>query len=310
MANAMPHNARTARAGRRLRRQAGAVPRRLAGTNVPCTSTPEPTAPNAKYSDAMPYNVRTARIGQRHRHRHRRPGAVPRLLAGTDLPGTSTPGPTAPNAKYSDAMPYNVRTARIGQRHRHCHRQAGAVPRLLAGTDLPGSSTPGPTAPNAKSSDAMPYNVRTARTGCCHRPTCAVPPLLGRANPSGTSTPGPTASNAKSSDAMPYNVRTAGAGRHHRRPARSVRPILAGTNPPEPTASNTKNSDAMPYNVRTAHIGRRLRRQAHATPRRTARARPGHDDRVRCKNLGIVAQGIEPRPLPHARWTRYVRASM
>ena len=163
MADAMPYNVRTASTDRRHSRRARAVPR-LSGRHQP-----------GRHQPARADGVQREKLGRnamQRENRAHRPPAPPTGRRRAATSGRHQPG------RHQPARADGVQREKLGRNaiqrenraHRPpAHRPAGAVPRLSGRHQPSGTSLPGPTASNARSSDAMPYNVRTARTG--RRPT-------------------------------------------------------------------------------------------------------------------------------------------
>jgi len=242
--DAMPCNVTTTRSGRRLRRQAGALPRLLAGTSGPGTG---PLGASG---------IQREKLGRNAIQRENRACPLPAPPTGRRRAATS--GRHQPG-RHQPVRANGVQREKLGrnamQREDRAYRppapptggRRAATSCRLPGTDLAGSGQPGLTVSNARSSDAMPCNLRTARARCqLRRQAGAGPRLLAGTNLAGTTLRGPTASNARSSDAMPCNVRTRSTGRGHHRQVRAVPRRAAGTRQATTTASSARISETIP----------------------------------------------------------------
>jgi hypothetical protein len=207
-------------------------------------------------------------------------GGRPGLVGGTQPPSPLPLDPAPPSAMLrviSDILPHypDASAAEPGPQReatvifiaalRPRGWPGGAVPRRVAGARPAGTK-----AMNAKVPASMPWNVRTASTGCRRGwPGGAVPRRVAGARPAGTK-----AMNAKVPASMPWNVRTASTGCRRGWPGGAVPRRAAGARPAGTKAMNARVPASMPWNVRTASTGCRGGWPGDAVPRRVAGARP------------------------------------
>src|SRR5271167_761456 len=124
---------------------------------------------------------------------HRLP--VTTCFAAPASPTPSSVHSRAPQIDGSGATARDVTRFAVG-----ADAAAGEVPQY--GGD---PCQPRAAAANRSIADAMPYHLRTARTGRRHHHQAgAMLPLPAGTSLSGTGPPEPTASNARSPDALPY----------------------------------------------------------------------------------------------------------